>query len=34
MMAQKALLFDDREVFKKIIAAKSHMEVKALGRQV
>ena len=34
MMAQKALLFDDNEVFTKIIAVNSPAEVKALGRQV
>ena len=34
MMAQKALLFDDKEAYKKIIAAKSPVEAKALGRQV
>lgn len=34
MMAQKALLFDDRENYDKIIIAKSPAEAKALGRQV
>ena len=34
MMAQKALLFNDKEVFANVIAANSPAEVKALGRQV
>jgi ribA/ribD-fused uncharacterized protein len=34
MMAQKALLFDDQEIYDKIIIAKSPAEAKALGRQV
>ncbi|OUJ74529.1 NADAR family protein [Hymenobacter crusticola] len=34
MMAQKALLFHDIAVFKKVIEAKSPGEAKALGRQV
>ncbi len=34
MMAQKALLFDDKENYNKIIIAKSPAEAKALGRQV
>lgn len=34
MMAQKALLFDDKEIYNKIIIAKSPAEAKALGRQV
>ena len=34
MMAQKALLFNDLEIFNQIIAAKSPAEAKALGRQV
>jgi ribA/ribD-fused uncharacterized protein len=34
MMAQKALLFKDHEVFKKIIKSKKPAEQKALGRQV
>ncbi|SFB75109.1 hypothetical protein SAMN05421780_101268 [Flexibacter flexilis DSM 6793] len=34
MMAQKALLFDDKEIYDKIIIAKSPAEAKALGRQV
>ena len=34
MMAQKALLFNDRETCEKIIVAKSPTEAKALGRQV
>jgi len=34
MMAQKALLFNDKEIFDKIIAAKSPAEAKKLGRQV
>ena len=34
MMAQKALLFNDREIYEKIIVAKSPAEAKALGRQV
>lgn len=34
MMAQKALLFGDKESFQKIILAKSPTEVKSLGRQV
>ena len=34
MMAQKALLFNDKEIFEKIIVAKSPAEAKALGRQV
>lgn len=34
MMAQKALLFDDLEIYQKVIAAKSPAEAKALGRQV
>lgn len=34
MMAQKALLFDDKEIYDKIIRAKSPAEAKALGRNV
>ncbi len=34
MMAQKALLFEDREIFKKILATKNPAEQKALGRQI
>lgn len=34
MMAQKALLFVDKEIYDKIIIAKSPAEAKALGRQV
>ncbi len=34
MMAQKALLFNDLEIYQQIIAAKSPAEAKALGRQV
>ncbi|MBD2703275.1 NADAR family protein [Spirosoma sp. BT702] len=34
MMAQKALLFGDKEVYTKIIAAKSPAEAKIFGRQV
>lgn len=34
MMAQKALLFDDKEIYEKVIVAKSPAEAKALGRQV
>ena len=34
MMAQKALLFNDKEVYRKIILASSPAEAKALGRQV
>ncbi|MCF6141079.1 NADAR family protein [Flavobacterium sp. K77] len=34
MMAQKALLFNDQEIYNKIIIAKSPAEAKALGRQV
>ena len=34
MMAQKALLFNDREIYEKIIVAKSPAEAKTLGRQV
>jgi len=34
MMAQKAFLFNDKEIFAKITAANSPVEVKALGRQV
>ncbi|WP_207534433.1 NADAR family protein [Desertivirga arenae] len=34
MMAQKALLFDDKENFKTILEAQSPGAVKALGRQV
>jgi ribA/ribD-fused uncharacterized protein len=34
MMAQKALLFNDKESFTKIVAAKSPAEAKALGRKV
>lgn len=34
MMAQKALLFDHKEIYDKIIAAKSPAEAKTLGRQV
>jgi ribA/ribD-fused uncharacterized protein len=34
MMAQKALLFADNEIYDKVIAAKSPAEAKALGRQV
>ena len=34
MMAQKALLFGDNEIYEKIIIAKSPAEAKSLGRQV
>lgn len=34
MMAQKALLFDDAEIFNKIIAASKPGEVKELGRKI
>ncbi len=34
MMAQKALLFGDKEIYDKIIVAKSPAEAKTLGRQV
>jgi ribA/ribD-fused uncharacterized protein len=34
MMAQKAVLFGDHEMFNKIVIAKSPAEAKALGRQV
>ncbi|WP_288423898.1 NADAR family protein [uncultured Spirosoma sp.] len=34
MMAQKALLFNDKEIYGKIIEAKSPAEAKTLGRQV
>lgn len=34
MMAQKALLFDDKEIYEQVIMAKSPAEAKALGRQV
>ncbi|WP_370277665.1 NADAR family protein [Flavobacterium sp. J27] len=34
MMAQKAMLFDDLEQYKRIIEAKSPAEAKAIGRQV
>ncbi len=34
MMAQKALLFNDQEIYKRIMNAKSPMEMKALGREV
>jgi len=34
MMAQKALLFDNQEIYRQIIAARSPAEAKALGRQV
>ncbi len=34
MMAQKALLFEDNEMYEKIIIAKSPAEAKALGRRV
>lgn len=34
MMAKKALLFDDKEVYDKILLAKSPAEAKELGRQV
>lgn len=34
MMAQKALLFSDLEIYTQIITAKSSAEAKALGRQV
>lgn len=34
MMAQKALLFSDLEIYTQIITAKSPAEAKALGRQV
>lgn len=34
MMAQKALLFNDKESYEKIILAKSPVEAKTLGRQV
>lgn len=34
MMAQKALLFDDTEIYNKIMTVKSPAEAKVLGRQV
>ena len=34
MMAQKALLFDDKEIFAKIILCRKPAEAKELGRQV
>ena len=34
MMAQKALLFDDKDIFAKIIPAKTPAEAKKLGRKV
>lgn len=34
MMAQKALLFGDNEIYDRIMIAKSPMEMKALGREV
>lgn len=34
MMAQKALLFGDREIYEKIMAAGTPNEMKALGRQI
>ncbi|MDQ1089126.1 NADAR family protein [Siphonobacter sp. SORGH_AS_1065] len=34
MMAQKALLFEDKETYDKIMVSKSPAEAKALGRQV
>jgi ribA/ribD-fused uncharacterized protein len=34
MMAQKALLFDDKHFFEKIILAKSPAEAKSLGRKI
>ena len=34
MMAQKALVFNDKEVYDKILLAKDPMEIKGLGRQV
>jgi ribA/ribD-fused uncharacterized protein len=34
MMAQKAMLFGDKETYEKIICARSPAEAKALGRQV
>jgi len=34
MMAQKALLFDNADIYQQIIAARSPAEAKALGRQV
>jgi len=34
MMAKKALLFNDKEIFEKIIQAKSPAEAKKLGREV
>ncbi len=34
MMAQKALLFDDEEIYDKISTAKSPAEAKTLGRKV
>ena len=34
MMAQKALLFGDKEAYDKIVNAKSPGEAKALGREV
>lgn len=34
MMAQKALLFDDREVFERILQKESPKDVKDLGRQI
>jgi len=34
MMAQKALLFEDKEAFEKIISEKSPLKVKSIGKQV
>ncbi|MBD3839888.1 MAG: NADAR family protein [Epsilonproteobacteria bacterium] len=34
MMAQKALLFDDKETYEKIILARTPAQAKALGREV
>jgi len=34
MMAQKALLFDDKKAFRKVVSANTPAEVKALGRKV
>ena len=34
MMAQKALLFDDREIYGKIMTSKQPKEIKALGREI
>ena len=34
MMAQKALLFDDRETYEKIMASEQPKEIKALGREI